>query len=300
MLQNPIYTGIRQYDQRRDPTPAGYTPGNNGRQGHRRKIARTPEEVIRVKVMNGLVSQEVFQAVQQILKSRATREQAVRTRNTPKYLFNGFLYCGVCDSPMYSHTNQRDTHYYCKLNGTRARKCNPDRVCPTPYIRTAVIEPKIEELLSVRLQDQGFLTEIAETHFEQQSEVIGVPDATTVQRQIESLTAKRNRILEAFFEGTIDRRQRDEHLGRVDADLTAYRAIMATARVGEPVASSGDLADLFSAFAELPFLQRDDKRLLMRNLGVEVSVSGYKICRLAMWSVDGLGCNTDSRAKMAP
>jgi hypothetical protein len=80
---------------------------------------------------------------------------------------------------MYSHTNQKDRHYYCKLNGTRARKLNPDSVCPTPYIRAAVIEPKIEELLSVRLQDDGFLGGIAEAYLEQRSQEmpIGVPDA---------------------------------------------------------------------------------------------------------------------------
>ena len=201
ILQNPIYTGIRQYDQRRDPTPAGYTPGSNGRQGHRRKIARASEEVIRVKVMDGLVSQEVFQAVQQILKSRATREQAVRTKNAPKYVFNGFLCCGLCGSPMYSHTNQKDHHYYCRLNSTRARRRNPDRVCQTPYIRAAVIEPKIEELLSVRLQDRGFLAGIADAYLDQQSEEtrVGVSDPTAIQSQVEHLTAKRSRILGGFF-----------------------------------------------------------------------------------------------------
>ena len=301
ILQNPIYMGIRQYDQRRDPTPAGYTPGNDGRQGHRRKIARAPEEVIRLKVMDELVNQEVFQAVQQILKSRATREQAVRTRNAPKYLFNGFLCCGVCDSPMYSHTNQKDNHYYCKLNGTRARKRNPESECPTPYIRAAVIEPKIEELLSVRLQDIDFLTGIAEAYFQRQSEemLIGVSDPKAVQRQIETLTSKRNRILEAFFDGAIDRGQRDEQLGGVDAELEAYRGMVATPRVAEPFVSTGDLANLLSAFAEMPFLQRDDKRLLLRGLGVQVSVIGYKICTLAMRSVGGLGCNTDSRLRTA-
>ena len=302
ILQNPIYTGIRQYDQRRDPTPAGYTPGNDGRQGHRRKIARAPEEVIRLKVVDGLVSPEVFQAVQQILKSRATREQAVRTRNAPKYLFNGFLCCGVCDSPMYSHTNQKDHHYYCKLNGTRARKRNPMSVCPTPYIRAAVIEPKIEELLSVRLRDDDFLAGIAEAYLKQQSTEMptGVSDATAVQSQIENLYAKRGRILEAFFDGTIDRKQRDEQLGRVDAELRVYQGMAATLPVAEPLLSTDELADVFSAFAEMPFLQRDDKRSLLRSLGVVVSVSGYKICSLALRSVGGLGCNTDGRLKTAP
>jgi DNA invertase Pin-like site-specific DNA recombinase len=303
ILQNPIYMGIRQYDKRRDPSTAGYTPGHDGRQGHRRKIARPPDEVIRRKVMDGLVSQEVFQAVQQILNSRAAREQAVRTKNAPKYLFNGFLYCGVCDSPMYSHTNQKDSHYYCKLNGTRARKLNPDRVCPTPYIRAAVIEPKIEELLSERLQDDCFLGGIAEAYLEQQSQetpTIGVSKATAIKRQVESCTAKRGRILEAFFDGTIDRRQRDEELARVHADLKAYQGIEATSTVAGPSVSAGDLADLFSAFVEMPFLQRDEKRLLLRGLGVEVFVSGYEIRTLAMRNFAGLDCNTDNRSRMAP
>jgi DNA invertase Pin-like site-specific DNA recombinase len=300
ILQNPIYMGIRQYDQRRDPSTGGYTPGNDGRQGHRRKIARALEEVIRCKVMDGLVSQEVFQAVQQILNSRATRERAVRTKNAPRYLFNGLLYCGVCDSPMYSHTNQKDSHYYCKLNGTRARKLNSESVCPTPYIRAAVIEPKIEELLSVRLQDDRFLDRIAEAYFESQEMPIGVSDATAIRRQIENLTTKRGRILEAFFDGTIDRRLRDEQLARVDAELNAYQGMVATSTVAGSSVSAADLADLFSAFVEMPFLQRDDKRSLLRGLGVEIFVKGYEICTLAMRNVAGLGCNTDNRSRMEP
>jgi DNA invertase Pin-like site-specific DNA recombinase len=302
ILQNKIYIGIRQYDQRRDPSAAGYTPGNDGRQGHRRKIPRAPEEVIRRKVMDGLVSQEVFQAVQQILNSRAARERAVRTKNAPKYLYNGFLYCGVCDSPMYSHTNQKDRHYYCKLNGARARKVNPESVCPTPYIRAAVIEPKIEELLSVRLQNDGFLDGIAKVYLEQQSREMstGVSDVTTIRHHIESITAKRGRILEAFFDGTIDRGQRDEQLARVRAELKAYQDIEATSTVATPSVSTGDLAELFSAFVEMPFLQRDDKRSLLRGLGIEIFVTGYEIRTLTMRNVAGLDCNTDSRSKMAP
>jgi Recombinase zinc beta ribbon domain len=289
-------------------TSAGIRPPRGTRRetmdarDHRRKIARAAEEVIRLKVMDGLVSQELFQAVQQILKSRAAREQAVRTKNAPKYLFNGFLCCGVCDSPMYSHTNQKDHHYYCKRNGTRARKRNPESACPTPYIRAAVIEPKIEELLSVRLQDHDFLAEIAEAYLDRQSEkmLAGVSDPTAIQRQMENLTAKRKRILEAFFDGTIDRGQRDEQLGRVDAELKVYQGMVMKSPVAEPFASVGELANVFSAFAEMPFLQRDDKRSLLRGLGVEVSLSGYKICTLAMRNVGGLGCNTDNRLKTAP
>jgi hypothetical protein len=192
------------------------------------------------------------------------------------------------------------THYYCKLNGTRARKLNSESVCPTPYIRAAVIEPKIEELLSVRLQDDRFLDRIAEAYFESQEMPIGVSDATAIRRQIENLTTKRGRILEAFFDGTIDRRLRDEQLARVDAELNAYQGMVATSTVAGSSVSAADLADLFSAFVEMPFLQRDDKRSLLRGLGVEIFVKGYEICTLAMRNVAGLGCNTDNRSRMEP
>jgi hypothetical protein len=67
-------------------------------------------------------------------------------------------------------------------------------------------------------------------------------------------------ILEAFFDGTIDRTQRDEQLGRVDAELKAFQGMVATSTVEGTFASSDDLADLFSAFVEMPFLQKDDRR----------------------------------------
>ena len=300
ILQNPIYIGIRQYDQRRDSSTGGYTPGNDGRQGHRRKIARAPEDVIRCKVMDGLVSQELFQAVRQILNVRAKREQAIRTKNAPKYLFNGLLYCGVCDSPMYSHTNQKDSHYYCKLNGTRARKLNSGSGCHTPYIRATVIEPKIEELLSARLQDTNFLDVVAAAYSKSQEVPISVSDVTAIRRQIENLTARRGRILEAFFDGSIDRSQRDEQLAKVDAELQAYKAMAMPTTVAGSSLSAADLAQLFSVFVEMPFLQRNDKRSLLKGLGVEIFVRGYEICSVAIRNVAGLGCNTDNRSKMGP
>lgn len=50
-LQNPIWAGYRVYAQKRDQSPAGYVASADGRQGYRRKIARAPEEVIRIRVM---------------------------------------------------------------------------------------------------------------------------------------------------------------------------------------------------------------------------------------------------------
>ena len=121
---------------------------------------------------------------------------------------------------------------------------------------------------------------------------------TAIRRRIESITAKRGRILEAFFDGIIDRRQRDEELAGVHAELKAYQGIEATSTVARPSVSTDNLTDLFSAFVEMPFLQRDDKRSLLRGLGVEVFVVGYEIRTLAIRNAAGVDCYTGNRSKM--
>ena len=42
ILSNPIYSGWRVYDQRRDPKASAYVAGIDGRQGYRRKMRRVP------------------------------------------------------------------------------------------------------------------------------------------------------------------------------------------------------------------------------------------------------------------
>jgi len=60
LLQNPIYTGWMVYGEKRDPSQSGLVGGKDGRQGYRRKIKRSPEETIRIRVLDGVVSEEDF------------------------------------------------------------------------------------------------------------------------------------------------------------------------------------------------------------------------------------------------
>src|ERR1019366_7291163 len=68
ILRNPIWTGWRVINKKRDISAAGRYAGVNGRQADRRKVARAPEDVIRLKVIaEGLISAEEFQSVQRIM-----------------------------------------------------------------------------------------------------------------------------------------------------------------------------------------------------------------------------------------
>jgi peptidase M20/M25/M40-like protein/recombinase-like zinc beta ribbon protein len=249
-------------------------------------------------VLEPLIPQEMFDRVQQILKTRAAREREVRSKNEPQYTFNGFLYCAVCESPMYSHTNQKDRHFYCTENGTRARKRNPASACPTPYIRAAVIEPKVEQLLSDRLQDDDFLGRVAAATAigdQQPSEV--APDQAAIGQHIEALSGKRSRVLEAYFDGAISRNERDDRLNRIDAEIESYRRVAGQIVQPRPRVDARALAGVLAVFAEMPYLQREQKRSLLQGIGIAVFVEGYIIREVAMRNIAGLSCDSGSRWK---
>src|ERR1019366_8226566 len=74
ILRNPIWTGWRVIDKKRDISAAGRYAGVNGRQADRRKVARAPEDVIRLKVIaEGLISAEEFQSVQRIMDLKQSK-----------------------------------------------------------------------------------------------------------------------------------------------------------------------------------------------------------------------------------
>ena len=67
ILRNPIWTGWRVIDKKRDLSGAGKYIGIDGRQAERRKVSRAPEDVIRCKVIETpLITQTDFESVQQI------------------------------------------------------------------------------------------------------------------------------------------------------------------------------------------------------------------------------------------
>jgi DNA invertase Pin-like site-specific DNA recombinase len=286
MLRNPIYKGLKIYDKKRDPSAAGYIPGPNGRQGYRRKINREPDEVIAVRVIeDGLVSDEEFDAVQEILRSRAAREWAVRSKNAPKYTYNGFVFCGICSDPMYCHSNQKASHYYCRKNNTRWR-CK-GMGCTNPYTLAPKVEAKIEELLTVRFQDKSVLASIS-AEFDRQcadvnQSIIGDLDSGALQRQIEQLQAKRKRVIDSFIDGAIDKFERDERTEKIDAELLTYRAMLQRGEGPKQRSVTVEtLAQLLSIFLELSFLSRNEKRQLMGAANARIYLAGYTIKRLEM------------------
>jgi DNA invertase Pin-like site-specific DNA recombinase len=274
-LLNPIYTGVRVYDSKRDMRPSAYKPSPNGRQGSRKMMKRAEEDIIRVKVLEPLVSPQVWNSVQKILSKRALAVAQVRNENGPRYLLNGFMVCGECGQPMYSHSNRKADYYYCKSNSPRAKQRGKER-CPTSYILARKIEAKVEELLSERLQERAFLTRIAEEYLKRAAALTPIPELD-IDGRMKKLERKRTAILDTFFEEKISKDERDTALATVNQELGQLLSLKPHSPALQPVQQAQRLGTMFRCLRTFKRLNRDKKRLLLKGMQAQIEVSGYEI-----------------------
>lgn len=269
MLRNPIYTGWRVIDKRRDMAPSARRTKAGGRQGDRAKIARAPEDVIRVRVIDEpLVSEEDFARARQIMEARRARHWKARPDFHHRFGYNGFLTCAVCGRPVQT-ASMGDGYYVCK--GRRQLK-----ECDSPYMRRDALDPALDSLFARRLTEEGFLRKLAA---EMKKRAESDPDLRSAERletELERLRAKRERIKESYFEGDIGRAERDERLAAVGRE--EEKALEALGRL-RPAAALGaaELAEAFSPFFEWEFLARDDRRRLLSTVVPEIRVAAYEV-----------------------
>lgn len=260
ILRNPIYTGYRVIDKRRDPSPKAKKAGKDGRQGDRPKIQRAPEDVIRVKVMEPLVSESDFSQVQRILAHKRVTFQRMHA-GPHRFTYNGFLLCGECQSLLYTKY-RRDDYYVCKVR------------CGAPYQRRDVLEPKLDKLFTTYLTRPTFLKKMVKMMKRPQQD-----NSERLIAQLKSLDAKSQRILDAYFEEVINARERD----RRQSDVLRERKIVADLLERErprPTATLETLVAAFSPFAEFDLLNREDKRQLLNTLTPSILASKYRIAGL--------------------
>ena len=281
ILQNPIYTGWRVYDQKRDASPQGYVPRPGGRQGYRRKVKRCPDEVIRVKVLEGLVSRQEFARVQQLIELKCKMHWRGRKDVPHRYTYNGFLICGDCSSLLYTHTSMHE-FYQCKSRHPRERRRREALAmgpCTNRYMLRKKLEPKIDQLLGEKLREPSFLERVLTTYNENCGGGLSpvAIERTALVAKMEVLKERKQRILDTFFEGVIDKSERDIRLAEVDRDNEAYQRLLIDTVKPSPSLALQDLQACLEPFAEWEYLDRDDKRTLLALLCPQISVSRYTV-----------------------
>ena len=286
ILENPIYTGWRVYDEKRDPSPSAYVPRPDGRQGHRRKMNRPPDEIIRVQVLPQLVNEEQFSIVQQMIELK--RQKHWRSyKDTPhRYTYNGFLTCGDCGSLLYTHTS-KDEFYQCKSAHPRERRKRALiglEPCNNRYMLRKKLEPQIDFLLGAKLSDPDFLGRIVD-HYNEGLESEPAPptrDERAVAVKLSVLSEKRQRILETYFEGIITKDGRDRGIAEIDRERDAFSRLLVEPVPRTQPQSTENIQAALEPLAEWEFLERKDKRLLLQAICPEISVFRYEIKGLTL------------------
>ena len=307
ILENPIYTGWRVYREKRDASVAGYVSRPAGLQGYRRKIRRVPDDIIRVRVLDGIVSEEDFNQVQQIIELKRQKHWRSYAGTPSRYTYNGFLICGDCMNLLYTHTS-KDEFYICKSRNTREARVRAARglvPCSNGYVLRKKLEPKIDYLLGEKLRDPEFLSRVVDEFNEGRHNTAGIANAeqSVIDKKLEALNAKRNRILEAFFDGTIDKTERDSRIAEVDAEVASFRAILLDAPPATDVTSEDELEQVLEPFAEWEFLDREDKRSLLAGICPEIQVERYTVKSLLLNLGEGDGnevCRLPAAAALPP
>lgn len=266
ILRNPIYTGWRVITEQRDHSSNAQRVKAGGRQGDRPKIKRDPDKVVRVRVISEpLVSEEDFNRLQQILELKNKRHWRSRPDYKHRFTYNGFLLCGVCGQLVYTKYRRRD-YYLCK-----ARK-----QCGTHYMRKDKLESKLDELFSARLTDEGFIREFNDEtvrRFESRTDHTRI---ARLEATLGKLENKRERIKDAFFDGEIERPERDSRLAGIEREVDATRELLLKERPPE-VLSAQMLSHLFAPFKMWEFLKRDDKRQILSTITPDIRVADYRV-----------------------
>ena len=212
ILRNPTYTGWRVYSKRRDPSSAAIRTCSDGRQGDRPKIARAPEDVIRVKVLEPIISENEFAQLQRVLDLKKQNHWRARPDHERRFTYSGFLRCGACGNLVYTHGRKGRSWYVCKsrtTEGRKERRASRLEDCCNPYMRREELERCLDTLIADRLTNRQFLQQLATVYANRKSSDGAKPELSRIESGFLQLKEKKQRVLDAYFENLIDRAERD-------------------------------------------------------------------------------------------
>ncbi len=274
ILRNPIWIGLRVIDKKRDTSAAGRYPSKNGRQADRRKIARSPDEVIRVRVIQEpLMSETDFHAVQRIMDLKQKKHWRSRVDYEHRFTYNGCLTCSRCEEPIHTALARRD-YYACK--GRRAA-----HTCTTKYMARERLEAILDDLFSERLLRPSFLEHCVDELIRRSESSESVVRVHRLTSEIEKSRRKRDRVIDSFLDGILSREERDGRLVAIDRDIQISQEML----MHERPSVSPDLRVLSEALAPLAewrYWSREQKRNVLAALVPDIRVADYEIESLGL------------------
>lgn len=283
LLRNPIYTGVRVYDERREGTGVI-------RDGHEvtRRVKVPEAEVVRVRVFEkGIVSDAVFAHAQRIFDTKTKQGWRRNNDHVDEYTYRGLLRCGSCDSRIITvkHSPKRDARvdYYACRSALGVRGHSPDggwewrtenNTCDTKRMRRDRVEPVLDSLISTRLSDPEFLLKLMTA--ERKRALSG--DTRKKSERLNGEIARNNdrlaRLKSLLIDGDIDKPEYNERKARIEAEQTACQKALAECSPRMPEVSIETLAAICDPFNDWDGYSAEEKRGILMAACPVFKVSG--------------------------
>ena len=232
MLEYELYaTGYKVYDEKCDLSVKSIGPG--GRQRARPRMARSPEEIIRVKVIDQpAVSIERFERVQQALKEVRANYTATNTKPRQPTIASVISKCGYCGSHMYVSVNgarRKDGskgpgYYLCKSHHPKYAGTMPK--CQQGWIKRPRLDAVLISFFQETLTNVELLSAILSSSALRNAEVIPFPVAGPEQA-LEKLKRRDRRLLAMCESETITIAEYRERRSKLREEIAALENRMA-------------------------------------------------------------------------
>lgn len=202
ILRNPIYTGWRVIDKRRGAKRVSRTGKN-----YRCKVVRGPEDVIRTKVLEGVITEECFARVQAEM-SRTKFNHVERLANCQSVnLGAGLLLCARCGNPMFylsgkRREGMRHGWVQCKANHYAYKKRLGG--CSQCHLRSDHVDEAITRLATEVLRTPRHLECIIRASLDKaRSTIIPIAPPVSQDGQFAELARRDTRLVKAYEDGAL-------------------------------------------------------------------------------------------------
>ena len=278
LLRNEIYIGYRTYTEKRSPEK---TIKPDGRQGDKKKIKRSPDEIIRVKVIDEpIIDEKVFLNVQGYIKEKNRRYHAKRSEKGERFLYSGFLKCGACGQNMYTTSggrNHKKDYYLCRSkNYVWIRKNGPSN-CPSQYLQREIIDNTVTSFVSKALTNREYMIKLIESALSTYSFQEIQIEAKKIKTTLKKIKKKRGKFLELYGEGLFTREELNEKVDKLNSESTTLK--MRLAKIEESSALKNkvqvykDIEPIVVTLTEYPYWTPTQKRSFLKSQIPEISMT---------------------------
>ena len=157
-----------------------------------------------------------------------------------------------------------------------------EHICKTKYMGREKLESLLDCFFAERLTEPNFLEQCMSAARRQSQRSDSAVHIQRLRDEINSLTAKRGRTIDAFIEGVISKDERDRRIARIDQQMNTTGALLLRCEGPASPLEPQDLVGAFAPLVEWESWSRDQKRSVLTSMIPDIRVADYKLETLGL------------------